>query len=78
MDLRTGTCPLCHTSTVHVVASNALGPATHVPLSAFTAAAVTRYVCTTCGYIQGFIEEPDQRSKVAQKWPHLPPRSDHG
>ncbi|HYF65086.1 MAG TPA: hypothetical protein VD886_19830 [Herpetosiphonaceae bacterium] len=71
MDLRTGVCPLCQATAVHVL-DGALGQ-TRLPISAVGKAVITHYVCTHCGYTQDFMESPKDRGKVAEKWPHVTP-----
>ncbi|HYF66351.1 MAG TPA: hypothetical protein VD886_26215 [Herpetosiphonaceae bacterium] len=73
MDLRTGVCPLCRSAAVHLIDGATLTGNNRIPVSAFGSASLSRYICVTCGYTQEFMEFPEDRDKVARKWPRVDP-----
>ncbi|HEY1014042.1 MAG TPA: hypothetical protein VGE07_15120 [Herpetosiphonaceae bacterium] len=73
MDLRTGTCPQCQGTAVHVIDGSTLTGANRIPVSAFGHASLNRYICADCGFTQEWMEDPEDRRRIAKKWPAVRP-----
>jgi predicted RNA-binding Zn-ribbon protein involved in translation (DUF1610 family) len=76
--MRSGYCPKCHSTTIYrkeagIIFSN--NPAFTVRVrwtDLFTR--YFSYVCSSCGYFENYIADPEKLKKVAQKWQKVPPR----
>lgn len=65
-------CPKCGSNHIvsprYTVAPKNTGAFDSVPLGAFTAARIHRYICTDCGYVEFWIEQPDL-DQVRKRYP---------
>lgn len=63
-------CAKCNSPDVHVISIEWPGRqiGASIPVSMFTSASVAHHVCTSCGYIESYVD-PDARAKIAEKWP---------
>ena len=67
--MRTGQCPKCESSNVHVVST--IRNKFVVPLGAWSVAgsATNLYVCVGCGYVEIYVQDAADLPKIAEKWP---------
>jgi hypothetical protein len=71
--MQDGLCSRCASDTVYVdrkAQYSGLGPL-HVDF--WHVAPLTAYVCTTCGYVECFVERGESRTEIGQKWQHVKP-----
>jgi rubredoxin len=76
--MKSGHCPKCGATTVHSL-PNGLQPGGRRDYIGFggvySGVPVQSYVCTTCGYYENYLADPQKLAEVAQKWPLIPPKS---
>lgn len=69
--IRSGICPKCGHATVYsgrdIAAKANIGNT--IPISFKHNAALDNYVCTTCGYVESYITDPDALKRIEQQWP---------
>ena len=64
--MRDGTCPQCRSSEVYHSPSD-LGMG-RMPIANMRAVSVATYVCTACGYMKYYVDDPNDLRKIAEKW----------
>jgi hypothetical protein len=70
--MKDGICPKCCSTGIHSKpeAIYSYG-GVYLPISIFSSARLTPYVCVECGYMEIYVDEPYQRRQLAAKWPKL-------
>jgi hypothetical protein len=68
--MRNGVCPKCGAQTIHVRKTG--GYRGRVVIAAFYWADIIMYVCTTCGYLEEYIEQQPALATIASGWPQMP------
>ena len=68
----THVCPKCHASSIARVPGGALayGAGNNIPvgLTILSAVPVSRYVCLNCGFVEEWIDTPDDLAKLRNKY----------
>jgi predicted nucleic-acid-binding Zn-ribbon protein len=72
--MKNGRCVKCQTPTVYEVDTSRYSRR-GIVLSGWVRAGVTYYICTTCGYTEGYVLDQKMRAKIAQTKQHIEPRS---
>ncbi len=68
--MKSGRCPKCESSDVHVVDGNRFEPG--IPLGGFSSGAfLNAYVCVKCGYVEMYVEDKEDLPKIADRWPKV-------
>lgn len=71
--MKDGICPKCDARTVHTVAGNRFELS--IQVSTLSRALLCAFVCTTCGYVEQYIDDTRDLPKLAERWPQVPPPS---
>lgn len=72
--MKDGNCPKCGATAVYrgptglVATGWAARDAAFLPMTLWSTAGLTNYVCTACGYVERYVMSPDERSVIAQNW----------
>ncbi len=75
--MKKGKCPKCGSSEIYSGANISLKEGTYgsntIPLGGLFGAmvALDNYVCTGCGYVESYINNPRDLKKIRAQWPHL-------
>jgi hypothetical protein len=72
--MKNGHCVKCQAPTVYEV-ETAVYSNRGIVLSTWTEAGVTYYICTTCGYTEGYVLDQKKRAKITETKRHIEPRS---
>lgn len=79
--MRTGICPKCTSETVYAASKgirlgdNSLGVAVFIGMFG-TPSSYTAYLCSTCGYVEFYIDDRSKLQAVESNWHRvLPPTS---
>ena len=64
--MRDGTCPKCRSREIYQSPAD-LGMG-RMPIANMRAVSVATYVCTACGYMEHYVDDPNDLRKIAQKW----------
>lgn len=64
--MKSGKCPKCNSSEVAEIPSE-LGTYNQIKLGALSIAHVTRYVCTSCGYLEQYVAEEESLKKLRER-----------
>jgi predicted nucleic-acid-binding Zn-ribbon protein len=67
--MQDGICPKCEAKAVHVF--NGTGAELAVRLGVFSAANVVYYICTSCGYVELYVNDKSDLPKIAEKYPKV-------
>jgi hypothetical protein len=76
--MKDGMCPKCGAAAVYhgpvgwaeVVSS--IASEAQLPMTAMDNAGLTNYVCTSCGYLERYVDSPGDRDTIAKKWEKVP------
>lgn len=71
--MRQGRCPKCQATTIAEVDTSRYADG-GIILNGWSRAALTYYVCTTCGYTEAYVLDPQERAKIAKDKPHVVPQ----
>ena len=74
--MKNGQCPKCHSATVYSQTGGVFfnNNVIHVRTSqADQAVPFVSYICTTCGYFENFIADPNKLVAVTRTWQKVPP-----
>ncbi|MBS1792309.1 MAG: hypothetical protein JSS81_00565 [Acidobacteria bacterium] len=69
MSMKNGICPKCEARAVHLFSGT--GAELSIRLGPFSAAGVVYYVCTSCGYVELFVEDREKLPRIAEKYPKV-------
>ncbi|BCM93947.1 hypothetical protein IAD21_05842 [Abditibacteriota bacterium] len=61
----TGICPKCESQEIVHVAEMGYH---YIPISTFKGVAIARYICTHCGYCEEWIDSPEDREKLKDRY----------
>lgn len=64
--MKTGKCPKCNSREIFKHTGNSHG--SFLTVSAFKQARLEDYVCTQCGYTEGYIVKEEHLKKIKEKW----------
>ncbi len=71
--MKQGKCPKCGSEEVHagveIVPKSGPFGSNSIPISIVSIAALDNYVCTSCGYLERYIADPDKLKEIGKKWP---------
>ena len=67
--MKDGICPKCKAKEVHVVENTAWRFA--VQIKFLQKAMLNYYICTSCGYVEFFVQEESVLPKIAEKYPKV-------
>jgi predicted nucleic-acid-binding Zn-ribbon protein len=73
--MKNGQCPKCNSATVHSQTGGVFyyNPTLHVHTGSMEqGVAFVSYICTTCGYFENYVIDPNKLAKVAATWPQVP------
>ena len=74
--MRNGQCPKCNSTTIYSLPQGVYfyaGNAFHVHTGSLSMGiAYVSFVCTTCGYFENYIADPNRLAEVASKWQKVP------
>ena len=67
--MKTGKCPKCGSNEIYSGESVKAGHnAGILPISTWSSASIIHYVCTDCGYVEGYVREKEKLQKIKEKW----------
>jgi predicted nucleic-acid-binding Zn-ribbon protein len=67
--MKKGVCLKCGSRNVYSAEQGVFTRTHHgVPITAWTTASLTYYVCVDCGYVEHYIADPSSLTKITQKW----------
>jgi hypothetical protein len=74
--MRNGKCPKCGSEAVHSL-TNGIVPGgrdrEYVQFEGmYSAINIQSFVCTTCGYYENYLADPNRLAEIGQKWPRVP------
>ncbi len=78
--MRSGRCPKCGQATVHRPGPNqglgygGSGVGVRAGEILVWPTPLEQYICTTCGWFESYLADPDKLARVAAHWPHVAPR----
>lgn len=64
--MKSGQCPKCGSSEVYRKTRGALEEG--VSISLWAAATLDTYICTNCGYIENYVLDDSNFTKIVKKW----------
>ena len=84
--MKDGVCPKCKSNEVYFRTPPRTDANSVIYIRLMVEARLTYYVCTNCGYVEQYIEEPGKLQRIAETWTKfgsapttqkLPPLSDN-
>jgi DNA-directed RNA polymerase subunit RPC12/RpoP len=70
--MKDGVCPRCNSKTVFKKVNGVISESKHIYVRGITMLTPrsdrTSYVCTSCGYYENYIDDPDLLAKIGGKW----------
>lgn len=76
--LKSGSCPACGSRDIYFKERNKSGDRVNqIPVSrgwTVQYAALDNYACATCGYLELYVSEPENRAKIRENWEPFDPR----
>lgn len=67
--MKNGICPKCEAREVHLFTGT--GAELSIRIGAFSAASVIYYICTSCGYVELFVENKEDLPRIEAKCPKI-------
>ncbi len=67
--MKDGICPKCKAKEVHVVENTAWRFAIHIKF--LQKAMLNYHICTSCGYVELFVQEKSVLPRIAEKYPKV-------
>ena len=67
--MKNGICPKCESKEIRVISNTATEVA--IAITWASTASLDYYVCTNCGYIELFVQEPELLPRIAEKYPKI-------
>jgi predicted nucleic-acid-binding Zn-ribbon protein len=64
--MRDGTCPKCRSREIYQSPAD-LGMG-RMPIANMRAVTMATYVCTDCGYMEYYVDDPNDLRKIVEKW----------
>ena len=75
--MKKGRCPKCGSHDIYSGENISLKKGTYgsntIPLGGLFGSMIPldNYVCTACGYVESYINQPRDLKKIRERWPHL-------
>ncbi len=73
--MRSGVCPKCKSTNVHdgsqILWKKGAQAQYAIKVSAASAAALDRYVCVDCGYVEGYVASTSKLKTISETWPRV-------
>ncbi len=67
--MKSGICPKCASTDIHVVSNTASEVA--IGISFLNTAFLNYHVCVSCGYVEMFVQDAAMLPKIAEKFPKV-------
>ncbi len=76
--MKSGVCPKCKSANVYdgsgVPFTKGASSQYAIKVSAASAAALDRYVCVDCGYVEGYVASTSKLKTISETWPRVQSR----
>lgn len=74
--MKNGVCPRCRAQEVYSSANirYKTGNSSTIPLSFLRSIPLDNYVCTSCGYVESYVADPEMLLRVKDIWSRVEPQ----
>lgn len=76
--MQNGTCPKCKATQVYSNEKLRFKSGTYnsntIPLSFFRTIPLDNYICTSCGYTESYVAEPEMLNRIRDMWEYVEPK----
>lgn len=73
--MKRGVCPKCNSTNVYDGSQLPFKKGSYsqyaIKISAAFAAALNRYVCVDCGYVESYVASPTKLKRISETWPRV-------